>query len=164
MEFKPGIVFIQDNNPNGAKDEYGTTREYTDRNLFADTNDYINNPYYKMYAVGCMGNSKKNVTVLHDITNPYECCIENADNQELGQWMTALQGTYFTTDANGQAVKVQVLIDPYASIDDKTLCPDGQERSNRELWEASLNNLYEFRYPDGIDTLKETFPKWDAEE
>jgi hypothetical protein len=35
-----------------------------------------------------MGNSKKNVEVLHDTTNPIEYCIEVGDNQKPTQWMT----------------------------------------------------------------------------
>jgi hypothetical protein len=35
-----------------------------------------------------MGNSKKNVTVLHDTSNPIEYCVEVADNQKPMQWMT----------------------------------------------------------------------------
>jgi hypothetical protein len=80
MEFKPGIIFLKDRNTTTAIDEEGAATEYDTRNVFEDTAGYINNPYYKQYAIGCMGNSKDNIEVLHDITNPYECCIEVADN------------------------------------------------------------------------------------
>jgi hypothetical protein len=80
MEFKSGVLFIRDRNPNDA----ASSKEYDGRNIFEDTKDYINSPYYKLYSVACMGNSKDNIEVFHDITNPYEFCVEVADNQERG--------------------------------------------------------------------------------
>jgi hypothetical protein len=41
----------------------------------------MSNPYAKMYSIGQMGNSKDNIEVFHDNTNPLECCIEVKDNQ-----------------------------------------------------------------------------------
>lgn len=83
MEFPyPGVMFVKDNNPN-------STRETAvENNCFSDTEGYIENPYYKMYAICNMGNSKKNKDVFHDTKNPYECCIEINDNQRPEQWMT----------------------------------------------------------------------------
>ena len=85
MEFPyPGVIFVKDNNPittNGADSA-------VDNNCFIDTDGYVNNPYYKMYALCNMGNSKKNTAVFHDADNPYECCVENLDNQRPEQWMT----------------------------------------------------------------------------
>lgn len=40
----------------------------------------FNDDEYHMYAICNMGNSKKNLTVFHDIDNPLECCIESLDN------------------------------------------------------------------------------------
>jgi hypothetical protein len=86
MEFPfPGIVFIKDNNP------VSDANDVSD-NVFKDTVGYIQNPYYKMYAVCNMGNSKKNKKVFHDTSNIYECCVENGDNQKPQQWMTSLDG------------------------------------------------------------------------
>lgn len=82
MEFHPGVVFILDRNENI------TDAEYANRNVFADTAGYSSNPYYKLYSIGCMGNSKKNLEVFHDTTNPLECCVEVTDNQKAQQWMT----------------------------------------------------------------------------
>ena len=164
MEFKPGVIFFRDRNKTTAIDANGVATEYDTRNVFEDTAGYIQNPYYKQYAIGCMGNSKDNIEVLHDISNPYECCIEVADNQERGQWMTIPQGAYIIKDASGNDVTVLVGIDPYASLEDSTVCPDGITRSNRELWETGLENVCEFRYPDGISDLKKMFTKWDDAE
>ena len=160
MEFKPGIVFFRDRNKTKATDSNGVATDYDTRNVFEDTEGYIQNPYYKMYSVACMGNSKDNVEVLHDITNPYECCVEVADNQEPGQWMTTPQGVYVTRDESGKDVTVLVSINPYSTLDDSTVCPDGQVRSNRELWEAGLDEVCEFRYPDGISDFKDKFATW----
>ena len=164
MEFKPGIIFLKDRNTTTAIDEEGAATEYDTRNVFEDTAGYINNPYYKQYAIGCMGNSKDNIEVLHDITNPYECCIEVADNQEPGQWMTIPQGAYITKDDEGEDVVRLVSFDLNATLDDTTLCDDGIERSNRALWETGLENVCEFRYPDGISDLKDKFKTWTSED
>ena len=91
MEFNSGVIFIKDNNK--------TTNYYTDQgkpgtsnylaaNLFLDTNNYIRNPYFKMYAVGNMGNDKKNTKIFHDVYNPNACCVEVKDNQNSEHWMT----------------------------------------------------------------------------
>ena len=86
MEFPfPGILFIRDHN------ETTDANDVSD-NVFKDTSGYIQNPYYKMYAICNMGNSKKNKKVFHDSTNLYECCVENGDNQKPQQWMTSLTG------------------------------------------------------------------------
>ena len=164
MEFKPGIVFFKDRNKTKATDSNGVATDYDTRNVFEDTEGYISNPYYKMYSVACMGNSKNNVEVLHDVSNPYECCVEVADNQERGQWMTIPQGAYVIKDAAGEDVTVLVGIDPYSTLDDSTVCPDGQVRSNRDLWEAGLDEVCEFRYPDGIGDLKDMFATWTEED
>jgi hypothetical protein len=80
MEFVPGIVFIQDNNKQTNDQEFGGHGD----NVFKDTPGYIDKPYYKMYSIGCMGNSKDNIEVFHDSDNPYDCCVENGDNQQPG--------------------------------------------------------------------------------
>ena len=81
MQFTPGVIFITDNNttidkPTGVGD-----------NVFKDTPGYVGNAYAKMYSLGQMGNSKDNIEVLHDTSNPLECCIEVADNQRPQQCM-----------------------------------------------------------------------------
>lgn len=146
MEFTPGVLFIKDNNST-------TNANGTGDNAFKDTTNYVKQPYPKLYAVCNMGNSKKNIEVFHDLENPLECCIENRDNQQPGQWMTDTYGGY-----KEGTTFVSVSID---NIDEEatTKCPDGEYRNNRILWETALaKNLYEFRYPDGIDTLKEENP------
>ena len=85
MEFPyPGVMFVKDNNKTTANGAEGAVNN----NCFMDTEGYVNNPYYKMYALCNMGNSKKNTAVFHDADNPYECCVENLDNQRPEQWMT----------------------------------------------------------------------------
>ena len=149
MEFTNGVLFILDKNKTTNDTENGGKGD----NVFKDTEGYIDNPYMKMYSVCNMGNSKDNIEVLHDTENPMECCIENGDNQLPGQWMTVPQGGYKEGDS---FITVDLEdIDP----DHTTLCPDGEYRSNRVLWENGLDEIAEFRYPDGIDTVKEEFPE-----
>lgn len=78
MEFKPGLMFLIDRNPNINKE---SVSKMADLNVFADTPGYINSPYAKLYSICNMGNSKKNFAVFHDLDNHNECCIEVADNQ-----------------------------------------------------------------------------------
>ena len=86
MEFPyPGILFVKDNNENL---NYGVEHA-VENNVFNDTPNYLENKYYKMYAICNMGNSKKNIDVFHDKTNPYECCIEILDNQRPEQQMVS---------------------------------------------------------------------------
>lgn len=57
MELHMGVQFIKDQS----------------HGLFADDE-------YHMYAICNTGNSKKNLNVFHDASNPLECCIETLDN------------------------------------------------------------------------------------
>lgn len=86
MEFHPGVMFVKDHN------QRTTEQQYTDNNVFLDTPGYMTNPYYKQYAICNMGNSKKNVEVFHDTTNPLCCCVEVLDNQTQQQMMTTTEG------------------------------------------------------------------------
>ena len=91
MEFNSGVIFIKDNNPetNYYNDENKPDRAgYLNANIFLDTPGYAAKPYYKMYAIGNMGNDKKNVEIFHDVNNPKACCVEVADNQNAEHWMT----------------------------------------------------------------------------
>ena len=90
MEFDFGVVFVKDNNPNDSyKDSDGEPSEiaYLDANVFADTAGYVDEPYYKQYSIGNMGNDKKNVEIFHDTENPLACCVEVANNQTDKQFM-----------------------------------------------------------------------------
>lgn len=92
MDFPyPGVLFLKDNNQ-----VVNSTGDHTGDNVFRskDPNDrsYLGNPYYKMYSICNMGNSKKNKKVFHDPDNIYESCVEVADNQAPQQWMTSLAG------------------------------------------------------------------------
>ena len=91
MEFRSGVVFIKDNNPETnyfSEENKPDTATYLNANCFLDTPGYAGNPYFKMYAIGNMGNDKKNVNVFHDESNPWSLCIEVADNQNPEHWMT----------------------------------------------------------------------------
>lgn len=159
MEFTPGIVFIKDNNPETNDEQYGGKGDNVFKNTpgYCDTvgdNGLLTSSYYKMYSIGCMGNSKDNIEVFHDLDNPYECCVENGDNQLPGQWMTDVQGGY-SVDDTFYPVSITSI-----SSEDKTLCPDGIERDNRTLWETAMDEIYGFRYPDGIDEVKELDSKY----
>ena len=96
MQFESGVVFVKDNNPKGTYLGTGKiedkTSSYLAANCFLDTSrkgiPYYQDPYYKMYAIGNMGNDKKNVEVFHDTENPKACCIEVLDNQNAAHWMT----------------------------------------------------------------------------
>lgn len=150
MEFTPGVLFIKDLNKETNDKENGGKGD----NVFKDTPGYLNKPYAKMYSVCNMGNSKDNITVFHDLENPMECCVENGDNQLPGQWMTTPQGGYKVGDS---FVAVDLM-----SIDEgeTTLCPDGLVRPNRALWETGMDEIYGFRYPDGIDEVKKLDPQY----
>lgn len=91
MEFNSGVIFIKDLNKNDEyyKDGKPDTGAYLAANAFLDTDNYVNSPYYKQYAIGNMGNDKKNSEVFHDTTNPNACCVEVTDNQTAEQFMTA---------------------------------------------------------------------------
>jgi hypothetical protein len=84
MEFTPGVLFLIDRNQEDNDTTFGGLGD----NVFKDTVGYKDNPYPKMYSICNMGNSKKNTKVFHDTENPKELCVENADNQYPGQFMT----------------------------------------------------------------------------
>jgi hypothetical protein len=91
MEFRSGVVFIKDNNKiinyldNEGKPDVDL---YLAANIFADEGtNYTNNPYYKFYSIGNMGNDKKNVEIFHDVNNPKACCVEVCNNQTAEQQM-----------------------------------------------------------------------------
>lgn len=133
MQFYPGVLFIKDRNQNDNK-------KGVQDNVFKDTVGYIADPYYKLYAVCNMGNSKKNTDVVHDPDNPKEVCIEVTDNQKAGQWLTALQG-YIKPEGSDEYIPV--LID---NIDTD---------ENYAAWEAALDdNNFDFRYPKMKDVKK----------
>ena len=108
-----------DNNPTFTLDGNADKKK---NNLFGEIPGYMDNPYPKMYSLANMGNSKKNIEVFHDETNPKECCIEIADNQEPQQWM--VNDNYLDSD-----------------IDDNKKYygfryPDGAENATQEMKDA----------------------------
>lgn len=91
MQFNTGVIFVKDNN--ATTDYYNDKGEpdtslYLDANIFLDTKNYTSKPYYKMYAIGNMGNDKKNSEIFHDTENPKACCLEIRDNQGTKFWLT----------------------------------------------------------------------------
>ena len=89
MQFTNGVIFIKDRNP-----EFNiNASDVKENNIFgeivSDGISYLSDPYYKMYSIGQMGNSKNNIHVFHDLTNPKECCVEVRDNQSPQQWMVS---------------------------------------------------------------------------
>ena len=66
MEFVMGVQFINDTGWVPDNDHWV---------LWGDGN-------YHMYSIANMGNSKKNVHVFHDMSNPSEVCIEVNDNND----------------------------------------------------------------------------------
>ena len=91
MQFESGVIFIKDNNKetNYYDNDGKPNRDgYLNANTFLDTKDYTTAPYYKQYAIGNMGNDKKNVNVFHDTENYWALCVEVADNQNPEHWMT----------------------------------------------------------------------------
>ena len=85
-----GVMFVKDNNPTA------NATEGVDNNVFNDTDGYIANPYYKLYSICNMGNSKKNKAVFTDPDNPYEVIMEVSDNQQPQQWMTTFDPSQIT--------------------------------------------------------------------
>lgn len=66
MEFNMGVQFIKDS---------GSVPDDSHFVLWGDNK-------YHMYSIANMGNSKKNVHVFHDLSNPNEVCIEVNDNDK----------------------------------------------------------------------------------
>jgi hypothetical protein len=94
MEFDFGVMFIEDHNPNTSfmVDNKPNETEYIKTNVFAYNTEgrydstYMQNPYYKLYAVANMGNDKKNRDIFHDRNNEKACCVEIADNNNAEHW------------------------------------------------------------------------------
>lgn len=98
MGFHSGVIFIRDHNPEtNYLNENGEpkTSLALEANVFFDDANYMNAPFFKMYAIGNMGNDKKNINVFHDITNPRAACVEVADNQNAEHWMTIVNEDAF---------------------------------------------------------------------
>ena len=132
MEFNSGVVFIKDlNTKTNFIGEDGAAKEdlYKEVNVFSDVEGYVESPYYRQYAIGNMGNDKKNIEVFHDTTNPLACCVENADNQLALQHMTE------HVEPSTSSVKSRL----WEILDDQ----------------GNKVKPYEFRYPDGDETLEQ---------
>jgi hypothetical protein len=90
MEFNSGVVFIKDNNKNTNyfnAEGKPSVDAYLDCNVFCYDEDYFNENtgfYYRQYAIGNMGNDKKNVEIFHSENS---CCVENCNNNSEYQKM-----------------------------------------------------------------------------
>ena len=166
MQFYPGVLFIKDNN----KVTNGATA--ADNNVFRETSGYVNNPYFKVYAVCNTGNSKKNTEVFHDTSNPLECCIEVADNQQDIQKMIRCcgldtygdQNIYVDLDALFDADGKDISI-TYSITDKDGNFVEERTKTAYELWrKVNMSKAgFEFRYPDEFgdndgDSFEELYP------
>ena len=111
MGFHSGVVFIKDNNKEFKYlDENGDPKSeiYLKSNAFINPENkewekkYADEPYFKMYSIGNMGNDKKNLNVFHDTTNPRAACVEVLDNQNAEHWMTTFNEKAFIKEVVGQ--------------------------------------------------------------
>lgn len=98
MGFHSGVIFIRDHNTETNyldENKEPKTALALKANTFFDDTSYVNNPFFKMYSIGNMGNDKKNLNVYHDLTNPYASCVEVLDNQNAEHWMTVINEDAF---------------------------------------------------------------------
>ena len=111
MRFHSGVVFLRDHNTQFKYlDENGDPKSeiYLESNAFINPTNpdwekkYAEEPYFKMYSIGNMGNDKKNLNVFHDITNPRAACVEVLDNQNAEHWMTIFNNKAFEKEVVGQ--------------------------------------------------------------
>lgn len=140
MEFKTGVMFIKDNNPiinytdaNGKPN----VELYLKANIYADEGTkYTNNPYYKFYSIGNMGNDKKNVEVFHDISNPKACCVEISSNNSALQQMIekAPMSVWEITDKKSMEYEFR-----YPDGNDKATNEQKQAFIDFEHWMANSN-------------------------
>ena len=118
MAFNSGVVFVLDENTetNYIVDGKPSSTAYTEANVFLDTRNYTSRPYYKQYAIGNMGNDKKNVEIFHDTTNPKACCVENCNNQREEQRMiiSAVTGQVFFIGSTELRTCVRIIAGDFA--------------------------------------------------
>ena len=150
MEFNSGVIFIKDNNTKtNYTDDAGlpSRANYLGANMFADTVGYVDNPYFKQYAIGNMGNDKKNIEVFHDIMNPKACCVEVADNQNAEHWMTTYNPKAFTEyvddngDKKGPYYEFRYSVEDCEAEDLQGMTPEKQEEQFLDFvkWMASCD-------------------------
>jgi hypothetical protein len=82
--------------------------------------------------------------------------------------MTVPQGAFEGKDADGKDTIYYVDIDPDADFSSTITCTDEQGNTKdiliSKLWETGMDEVYGFRYPDGIKTLKKQFATWTDED
>ena len=128
MEFRSGVMFIKDNNKIiNYLDKEGKPDVdlYLAANIYADEGtSYTNNPYFKFYSIGNMGNDKKNVDVFHDVDNPKACCVEVCNNQTAEQQMI---------------VPIDMTTWDKESLDFEFRYPDGNDEASNEQKQAFVD-------------------------
>lgn len=158
MEFKNGVVFIKDNNKKIAESVA------TANNIFKEIPGYTDEPYPRMYSIGNMGNSKKNIEVFHGAGNIYECCVENADNNTNAQRMIHIGGHVPQVGQEGDAnytperdiglnlpddlFDENGFVKPDVDWGTTTIEETGEIFDNKTLWKNALikEGWFEFRY------------------
>lgn len=158
MEFKSGVVFIKDNN------QKTNESVATANNIFKEIPGYVDSPYPRMYSIGNMGNSKKNIEVFHGAGNIYECCVENADNNTNAQRMIHIGGHVPQVGQEGDAnytperdiglnlpeelFDKNGFVKPNVDWGTTTIAETGEVFDNKTLWKNALINegWFEFRY------------------
>ena len=152
MQFTPGVMFILDHN------QLTDSNERDKNNVFKDTPGYVNEPYFKMYSICNMGNSKKNTEVFHDVENPLECCVEVTDNQTKGQWMTEIPA-YIQNEGDDDPTYVGEITT--GSVVEETdgegnvigMSITGLTAEEYAQWDLACSDAaFEFRHPDGDAT------------
>lgn len=173
MQFINGVVFIQDNNKiiNDAAP--------TKNNVFKEIPGYVQSPYPRMYAIGNMGNAKKNAEVFHGAGNQYECCIDNTNNNTGTQRMLFVGGCIFPPPGSSDD---EIARDIALNLPDSLFDKDGfvvsgvdwgetydevtgTYMSNKDLWKNTLikEGFFEFRYCKDEENFipSEEFPTYD---
>lgn len=148
MEFNTGVIFVKDNNT--TVKYYNSSNkpdkaEYLKANVFLDTSNYTKKPYYKMYAIGNMGNDKKNSEIFHNIDNEKCCCLEIRDNQSAKHWMTVpvTLADVDEEDADGNITNYEFRY------------PDGNDKATTEMKQAWVDfvNWMASMHPKGATNL-----------
>lgn len=153
MQFNNGVIFVKDHNPNMNLDMSGSTTAEINKsilhsNVFFDTPGYDpNNPYYKQYAIGNMGNSKDNVDIFHDTENPLCACVEIPDNNN----------EYYQMQVIIPENDYEVFVDEDGNKPEYEFrYPDGNDEASKELKDAWIRFVRWMALRNPIKIYQET--------